>query len=258
MSDISEFATRGERGLDVFRRVEEQAQRRYRYSCIATVNPDTGAVAAYAPVAQKHPDRMRAAADRLAGSALLAHRFSLGNPQDYPVADMSGDPLQLFVYLDFCRLWQLGEQEFARIVTALDAGAALTSPEISNVLRLALDFNRIARVEPIIDQVLPRLMQIVRRQSDDNWQNAAYSLRMIGDLRLRADRPRDALAAYEAALALGKNPHRMGLAIQAAHAAQDWNAVKRHLRAFEARWPLPETLAPIKASLTPAPEGGPA
>ncbi|TVR50237.1 MAG: hypothetical protein EA386_00415 [Rhodobacteraceae bacterium] len=258
MSDISEFATRGERGLDVFRRVEEQAQRRYRYSCIATVNPDTGAVTAHAPVAQKHPDRMRAAADRLAGSALLAHRFSLGSPQEYPAADMSGDPLHLFVYLDFCRLWQLAEQEFARAVTALDTGAALTSPEISNVLRLALDFNRIARAEPIIERVLPDLMQATRTKTDDKWQNAAYSLRMIGDLRLRADRPQDALAAYEAALALGKNPHRMGLAIQAAHAAQDWDAAKRHLRAFEARWPLPDTLAPIKASLPPAPEGGPA
>lgn len=255
---LGEFAALGERGVDIFRRVEEQNQRRYRYECIATILSDTGDVTAYVPFAENHPERMRAAARRFAETPLMSHGFALGTPHAYPPFGISDDPLDVFLYLDFCRLWQLAEQEIARLSNLLDSGAVPRPAETANVLRLLLDFNRLSRATPIIRHVLPSLMEAVANQSDDTWQNAAYSLRMVGDLQFRAGQPHDALAAYEASLALGVNPHRTGLAIRAAHAARNAEALQRHLAQFEARWPLPKSLAKLKPHTLPTPEGDPA
>ncbi len=258
VSGLGEFAALGERGVDIFRRTDEQNQRRYRYECIATVAPDTGEVTAFVPLAENHPERMRAAAQRLAETPLLSHGFALGNPHAYPQAGMTDQPLEVFIYLDFFRVWQVAEQEISRVAALLESGATLGPSETANVLRLLLDFNRLSRATPIIGHVLPSLMMAVTKQSDDKWQNTAYSLRMIGDLNFRAGRPHDALSAYEAALALGVNPHRSSLAIRAAHAAQDIEAMKRHLATYESRWPLPKALAQLKTRTLPTPEGGPA
>jgi len=252
-SELPEFAVWGERGMDVFRRVEERAQRRSRYECIATVDPDTGAVADFAPVARDDPDRMRAAADRLRAAPLLAQDFALGRPQGYPPAGER--PVEIFLYLDFFRHWQIAEQEVARVGARIKADEALSPPEVSGALRILLDFNRLSRAAPIVDAVLPALMRAANGQRDDRWQNAAYALRMVGDLRLRAGRARDALAAYEAALSLGVNPHRTQCAIRAAHAAQDLAAMRRHLSAYAERWPLPAPLVHLRDSLAPTAEG---
>lgn len=255
VSGLGEFAALGERGVDVFRRLDEQSQRRYRYECMATVAPESGEVMAFVPLAENHPERMRAAAQRLAEAPLLSHEFALGNPHAYPKADRTVQPLEIFIYLDFFRVWQIAEQEIARVCGLLDNGGTLEPSETANVLRLLLDFNRLSRASVIIGQVLPSLMQAARTQGDDKWQNTAYSLRMIGDLNFRAGRPQDALTCYEAALALGVNPHRSGLAIRAAHAAQDTEAMQRHLATYEARWPLPNALAQLKSRTWPAHEG---
>ncbi|MGY6548629.1 MAG: hypothetical protein ACXIU7_06445 [Roseinatronobacter sp.] len=128
----------------------------------------------------------------------------------------------------------------------------LSAPEISAVLRLLLDFNQIHRAAPILRGLVPELLARAARGQEDRWQNTGFALRMCGDLRLRAGLPAPALECYEAALVLGDNAHRRGLAIRAAHAAQDHAALGRHLAAFRADWCLPEDLVQIAAQM-PAP-----
>lgn len=244
-----EFALSGERGLDVFRRVEDESHRRHRYECIATVNLDGDVIRCFSPHARKHPERMRSAARAYAESGFLSRPMSLGDPSSYPDASMAARPFELFLYLDFFRAWLVGEHEIARVEKSLISGAALRPPEISGVLRLLLDFNRLTRAERIINTLWPMLSEAASLKAEDKWENTGYALRMLGDLQRRCGRPERALAAYELSLTLGMNAHRCGLAIEAAHEAGKNEAVLRHLGAYEARWPLPESLSEIKAGI---------
>ena len=242
----SEFAVAGEQGIDVFWRVDDAQQRRYRYECIANLASDGGALRAFHPHARAHPDKMRAAVDRMEDAAGLDHPIRLGDAQSFPEAEQAGMGLTMFQYLDFLRMWQIGEREIHRVSGLASRGAPISGPEISSVLRLLLDFNRTRRAVPLIRAFMPILSDVVRAGRDDRWQNGGFALRMIGDIHMRRDNPGAALAAYEAALLLGDNAHRRGLAIEAAHAAQDQGAALRHIAQYCRRWTLPEPLAAIQ------------
>ena len=246
LGGVAEFAVTGDFGTDVFRRVDDANQRRYRYECIATALADSDVVTAHHDFARKHPDRVQAAIERFRSAAFLQKPVCLGTPASYPTATDVARPLELFVYLDFFRMWQIADQEISRMSELARSGGTFTGPEISSALRLLLDFNQIRRAQTLIASVLPHLRQTAQTCKDDKWQNAGFSLRMIGDLELRAGRPADALAAYELAIALGDNPHRRGLAVHAAHAAHKPCETLAHLKAYEDRWPLPQPLAEIQ------------
>lgn len=249
MGGVAEFAVTGDFGTDVFRRVDDANQRRYRYECVATIREDSGVVTAHSDFARKHPDKVQSAIDRFRSTAFLHQPINLGNPASYPSATDVMRPLELFVYLDFFRMWQIAEQEIVRMSDLARSGDVCTGPEISAVLRLMLDFNQILRAQTLITAFMPRLRHVAQTGKDDKWQNTGFSLRMIGDLEFRAGRPAEALEAYELAILLGDNPHRRGLAIQAAFAAQKQHETIAHLEAYEDRWPLPQPLAEIRRTV---------
>jgi hypothetical protein len=245
---IPEFAVQGQLGADVFRRVETPSERRHHYECIATViwTGTSPKILEYHNDASTQPQRMIAAALRLRDMSLLGRGFTLGNPSSYPLPDTPGTQLDLLLYLDFFRHWQIKALEIARVKTLIHTGGSLKPPEISRVFRLLLDFNQIEQAQFFIRAFSPYLYKIAEEKADDRWQNAAYALRMIGDLQLRSGQAAQSLKAYEASLTLGDNAFRRGLAIQAAFAAGDTEATLRHLQDYERQWPLPEPLAKIK------------
>ncbi len=248
---IADLAVTGDLGTDIFRRVDDRNQRRYRYECIATLVDDDTRLVAHSDNAAHHADEIFELAAKLQAAGFLRHRFALGEPASYPRAEDIGAPFALFLYLDFFRMWQIAEQEIARMSTVLSAGQSCDAPELSTMLRLLLDFNQIRRAEPLIGLALPRLLEVAQSGRDDKWQNAGFSLRMVGDLQMRAGQPDAALAAYSAAVSLGDNPHRRGLAIRAADAAGKRDETMRHLDAYIRRWPLTEPLEKIRDSLAP-------
>lgn len=246
ISAVAEFAVAGDMGLDVFRRVDDRNQRRYRYECLATVSGPSDTVSAYQDHAAQHPDRILAAVARYRDTSFLQQGFALGQPASYPRAEETGSPFTVFLYLDFFRMWQIAEQEIARMTALVPEETGYAGPEISAVLKLLLDFNRLRSAGPLINAFLPQLLATAARGKDDKWENAAYALRMIGDLQMRSGQPAAALVAYEASLTLGDNPHRRGLAIRAAHATEDGDATLRHLEAYARQWRLPEPLQAIR------------
>lgn len=248
---IADLAVAGDLGTDIFRRVDERNQRRYRYECIATLIDGDTRLIAHTDSAADHAETIFALAEKLHAAGFLRLKFALGDPASYPRAEQIGAPFALFLYLDFFRMWQIAEQEISRMSAILSAGESCDAPEISTMLRLLLDFNQIRRAAPVIDLVLPRLLKIAQSGRDDKWQNTGFSLRMIGDLQMRAGQPDAALAAYEASISLGDNPHRRGLAIRAADAAGKHAETMRHLAAYTGQWPLTAPLEKIRDRLAP-------
>lgn len=248
---IPEFAVHTDRGADVFRRVETPNERRHHYECIATViSADaTPEVIAYHQDARLHPERMINAATRLHQTPVLGNLYSLGDPRSYPLPDTPHAGFDLLLYLDFFRQWQIKELEISRITNLIKTGGTLKPPDISRLFRLLLDYNQLSHAPFFINAFLPYLLHISHEKKDDRWQNAAYSLRMVGDLQLRAGQAKSSLDSYEASIALGDNAFRRGLAVQAAFAADDRDATRRHLESYERKWRLPEPLAKIKTAI---------
>lgn len=243
--EIQEIAIRGEYGIDVFHRVETERERRYHYECIATVVSDGDGtdVKGYSDVARKNPDRMRKAAQRLEEQPWLGTAFSLEKLSSYP------EPrIEVFHYLEFLRTWLVADLEISRVKNTVANGGQVELREISRVLRLLLNYNQVTRSAFFIDMFLPYLLQRAQVKRDDRWQNAGYSLRMIGDLQARAERFAEALSSYEAAINLGDNQHRRSLAIEAAKAAGNQDALLFHLQQYEEKWPLPAALSELRAT----------
>lgn len=255
---IPEFAVESDHGADVYRRVDTPSERRHHYECIATViwNGADAKVIDYHEEARANPERMIAAAMLLRDNAALGQGVSLGDPRSYPLPQTPRAQLELFQYLDFFRHWQIAKMEFSRIRTLILSGGTLKPPDISRLFRLLLDFNQVAQAQFFIPAFLPYLLEISQRKQDDRWQNAAYALRLIGDLQLRAGQARPALQSYEASIALGDNAFRRSLAIKAAYAAGDIQATKYHLTDYEGQWRLPERLVAIKNAVTSTETGG--
>ncbi|MCH8465284.1 MAG: hypothetical protein LAT78_01735 [Roseinatronobacter sp.] len=251
--EIAEFAVRGDTGLDIFHRVDARSERRYHYECLATVLPegDSPRLMPYHPIARRHPERMFAAARRFGENPALMQAMALGDPASYPHPQDARARLEVFLYLDFLRLWQVGELEIARMRSNLQTGASVRPADISRLLRLLLDYNQIHAAAGFIPAMRPHLFQAAQTGRDDKWGNAAYALRMMGDLYARAGQQAEALAAYEGAISLGDNAHRRGLAIRAAHAAGNLAALQEHLTQYESKWSLPDDLAQLNPAIMP-------
>lgn len=268
--DIADFAVRGERGVDIFRRRQDPSSRRARFVCIATAidAPPAGAAPPQAlppppgqekpaagrlllchePGARKDAASLWEAVLRFEAQPALHQPFSLGDAQGYPGTEGLRAPLDLFLYIEFFRERQLAAHSLDGFARALDADArapaGLDPGELAATLRLTLDYNMIARGAVLWPRIQPLLAAraSVRDLPGELQESTGYALRLLGDLRLRAGAAEDALGAFETALKLGDNPFRRRRAIEAAAAARQPDACRRHLAAHVALAPLPADL----------------
>lgn len=243
--EVPEFAIRGERGIDLFQRLDDPAQKRAGYRCIATLGQD--GLADHDPGARRDPSRLIALAEGLENTPLGAP-VSLVDAAGWAALSRPGASLAVFLHLDFLRAWQVAELSAARFE---DACARDPAPQIADPARLAgavaalYDFNRLGRADRLARLLLgPMAMRISAPGfRDDGPGNTGYALRMLGDLALRNADPALALRCFETAIGAGDNSHRRRRAIEAARAAADAEALARHRTAYASRWPLPPDLA---------------
>ena len=116
--DLPDFAIRGECGTDIFQRLDDPGQRRVRFRCVATVAE--GQVIDHDPGARRDPARLRALAEGLALDP-LARSLSLADPATWPLAARDGDPIRLFLHLDFLRAWQVADLAIDRLIRQIAA-----------------------------------------------------------------------------------------------------------------------------------------
>lgn len=277
--DLPDFAVRGERGIDLFRRREDVVQRRARFVCLATVLPagDEGDTApgsraraqalaqtpshadgrlmlCHEPGARRIAAALWQAVARFEAAPLLHASLTLGDATSQPAAapgTSSAALAGLFPYVEFLRERLLAETALARFETALGEGphgpVRMDPAELATHLRLALDYNMIARGAALATPLSPLLRERARARDLPRalTEPTGYALRLLGDLCLRAGTVQaaaQALELFEAALALGENPFRRRRAIEAAAAAGQAEACRAHLRAWPDNQPLPDDL----------------
>lgn len=252
--DLPDFAVRGERGFDVYQRIENTGQKRARFRCLATLSgPGEGdALDAFEDPARKAPGRMRAAVRALLDDPRLTQPFSLGDPAGWPRAARGGDPLRVFLYHEFFRAWQVADLAAQRLLAALkrDPATLLSAPgRASGAILPVYDFNRQALAVEAVRLAMPAMHARIHAPGwrDDSSGSTGYALRMLGDLCLRAGEPAEALRCFETAITAGDNAYRRRRCIEAAHAAGDALALETHLSAFRANWTLPADLARLQA-----------
>jgi hypothetical protein len=261
MSGPDLFAIRGERGMDLFLRISDEGQARARFRCIATIDPDTGRLEDFDPQARRDPAQLRALAKDVVTDTVLSTRFSLADPAGWPRAAQSpGDPVQLFLYHEFFRAWQVADMAAHRLLTRIEGDPAalpLDPGKVAQAVVPLFDFNRLA-----LGRRAARLMQpvLATRIAMPGWRepkgsSTGYALRMLGDLCLRAGAPDEALRCFETGVSAGDNAHRRRKAIEAAHAAGNIAARDAHIAAYCDKWTLPADLAALQAPVAPDPEG---
>lgn len=215
------------------------------------------------PGARKDAASLWETVSRFESQPALHQPFSLGDAQGYPCTDGLRAPLDLFLYIEFFRERQLAAHSLDAFARTLDAdaraAAGLDPGELAATLRLALDYNMIARGAVLWPRLQPLLAAraSVRELPRELQESTGYALRLLGDLRLRAGAAEDALGAFETALKLGDNPFRRRRAIEAAVAAGRIDACRRHLAAHAALAPLPADLQALarEAGIEPLPAG---
>lgn len=216
--DLPDLAVRGETGIDIFHRQDLPAQRRSRFRCLGTVRTDGTAL--------PHEPDADAARLRRAAAGLAAIPVDLADATGFPRAGDAADPIALFQRIDFLRAFALADLALGRFMAALgrDARGELANPgPFVAQVGAAYGFNRIGLGVRMARLVLPALPPPAACGEDH-----AFGLRMLGDLALRGDEAATALACFEAALAIGVNPHRRARALAAAHALGDGAAIARH------------------------------
>lgn len=224
---LPDLAVMGERGLDIFHRLELPDARRIRYRCLGTLRAgEDGAFQPEVFEAESMADPARLARAAQAHAAAGEDRpLSLDDARSYPAMAGRADPMALFLRLDFLRAWALADLGLDRFEAALRAGPARVFDrpgQLPAQVALAYDFNRITRGIALAELLLPALPP--PGGGDDG---TGFALRMLGDLALRGDAPALALACFEAALAIGENPHRRARALAAARACGDSAAIAR-------------------------------
>jgi hypothetical protein len=224
--DLPDLAVQGEAGIDVFHRQDLPDQGRSRYRCIGTLRPGASAPDCHEPDAARDHARLLRAIDALHREPALSLPLTLGDARGFIATSAVGDPMALFLRIDFLRAWTLADLGLTRFRASLSADprAVLARPGyLSAQIALAYDFNRLAAAVQIAHELLP-----VLPPPDHCDDGVAFGLRMLGDLTLRAGQPALSLRCFEGALAIGTNPHRRARALAAALALGDSDAIARH------------------------------
>ncbi|MCC5969372.1 MAG: hypothetical protein JJU15_05445 [Pararhodobacter sp.] len=256
-TDLPELALAGDRGIDLFRRAEDENQRRVQYECIATAHPDAdgkGRLEVHLPPHCKQPDRLWQAVERYHAAQALHHGFTFARPASYPPMHDPASRLLMFQCLEFFRVRMVADLTITRYEEKLAATpeqALRHYAETRGALKLLLDYNMLARARPIRDLAAPQIMARVTApgftESSDNV--TGFSLRLLGDLYLRDAEPARALACFEASIQAADNPYRRRKAIEAAQAAGDSARCMAHIDSFS-RW---GRIPPDVEAMRPAP-----
>lgn len=242
--DLPEFAIKGECGIDIFVRLDTPGERRSRFRCVATVS---GArVIDYAPEDRRDPAALLALSRGLADDP-LGRPLSLADAGTWPLAGTGGDPIKVFLHLDFFRAWHVAEiaaERLQRQVAADPSALPLEPGRLAGTVAPLMDFNRLDRGTALARLALPVLQRRLAAPgfADDAGGGTGYTLRMLGDLCLRRGEAALALTCFETAISAGDNPFRRRRAIEAAVALSDGDAAERHRAAYAERWPLPADL----------------
>lgn len=242
-----EFAVRGERGIDIFRRLEDENARRARYECLGSVetkDPKKPAVLDFAArFHQGETEHFVSLAAQLDVDPALKQVFCLSDTTQWPCAYASPDPMLVFLHLEFFRAWQVADMALRRFVEMLEAQPQSLPHRphaLPGAVIPAFQFNRLSLGRRLAQAALPVIETRLESHGNahDDILGTGYALRMLGDLALRDANPALALQCFEMSLAAGENPHRRTKAIEAAHLAHDHAALGRHLDAFAAKEPL--------------------
>jgi len=251
-SDPIEFAIRGERGIDIFVRLDDASQKRARFRCIATITgtPETFDVADFEPHEGRDEKRLIALGNKFLGDQILAHPFALGDIATWPSVADADNPVAVFLHLEFFRAWQVADMASRRLLTALAQGSAslpMAQGQLAGAIAPVLDFNQVSRGVALTRLLAPMLQAMMTNPQyrDDPAGSTGFALRMLGDLCLRADEFAQALTCFELAVVAGDNPHRRRKVIEAAMAAGNHARADQHLKAYSARWHLPDDLAKL-------------
>lgn len=258
-ADLPEFAARGNRGIDLFRRVADAEQNRVGFECLACWRADDGPVARdapgqwqiYRPSTGLRP-RAKAALARFWANPALHTRFALGDAARYPRAENPQARLEMLQYLEFQRSRMVAGIALSLYEEKLERDAALAvrdHAETANTLKLLLDYNLLDRAGAVLERAAAPVIARARAPgfSDSGDQMTGFALRLMGDLHLRRDEPAAALGCFEAALLAGDNPFRRRRAIEAARALNAPKAARPHLQALMRDGALPRDLAGLQA-----------
>ncbi|MCL4674833.1 MAG: hypothetical protein KJZ59_02105 [Pararhodobacter sp.] len=261
-TDPTDLAIRGERGIDLFQRLESPGHKRARFRCIAMLcEPGPGAapdaarggdeaarIMDFEPQATRSAASLMARVQALRDNPALSRAFVLGDTRGWAGVATAGDPLALFLHHEFFRAWQVADIAGHRFQTAVaddPEGLTRDGAQLAGAIAPILDFNRLTRGVALATAIEPVLRARIHAPGfrDDRSGSTGYALRMLGDLCLRADQSALALACFETAIGAGDNPFRRRKAIEAAHMAGNRARLEAHLDAFRSRGPLPADLA---------------
>ncbi|WP_323036913.1 hypothetical protein [Pararhodobacter sp.] len=251
-TDPSEIALRCQDRIDVFLRLEDHSQKRARFRCIAMItgDGDTADVTDFEPHLHRDAQALMHRAQKQVQDPVLGQTLSLNDMTHWPAAIDASNPLDVFLYLEFLRTWQVADMAAHHMQNRLAQDPEHFTRDPSQVaasVAPVFDFNRLDRGVAIARILQPAMQARIAAPGfqDDKPGSAGYALRMIGDLCLRAGENLLALACFETALLAGENPYRRRKAVEASIAAKDPDRLSHHLRAYQARWPLPSDLSDL-------------
>ena len=254
--DRIDFAILAADRIDLFERRHDETQRRTVFRCFASISGQDaqGAIVRHDAGAGRSDTDLRTLARRALENPALSQPFSLAAPDGWPRFADARDRMGLFVYLDFFRAWQVADQAAARMVESLAEApqkfvAALD--QIAGPLLPIHDMNLTHRAQALAPVLLPALQaRLAQGASQPERDTCGYAMRMLGDVLMRASDPAMALQAFALGCSAEDNPFRRRRAIEAAHAANDREALALHAAAFQARWPLPADLLALQQGST--------
>lgn len=248
-TDDIEFAIGAADRTDIFLRQQDEGNARTRYRCVASIAGPaaSGAISLHEAAPGRTEAHLRALAETMRQDAILSARLALGDTESYPDTS-GGDPVRIFLYLDFLRARLVADRAAARLVAEFSRDGAAALPDPATLpARIAplYDFNLLARACALAEGLLPRLELALTATPNPGkaLDPLGYAMRMLGDLLMRAGDPAASLRAHATGCRAGDNPFRRRKAIEAALAANDRAALADHLAAYREKWPLPDDLA---------------